>query len=59
MTTPRTIQTQHKFSRRTYQPTGDGHVELFAGLAAMLHAGGIAQRLNGLIRVIKAGRKLK
>jgi len=58
MTTQRTIQTQRAYSRRAYEPTGDGHVELFAGLAEMLH-GGLGKRWGGLVRLIRAGRKLK
>jgi acyl-CoA reductase-like NAD-dependent aldehyde dehydrogenase len=59
MTTPRTIQVQRSRSRRNYEPTGDGHVELFAALAEFLHAGRFARRLNGLKRLVGAGRKLK
>jgi len=57
MTTPRTIQTQRKYSRRAYEPTGDTHVELFAGLAEMLH-GSIGRKWTGLMRLWRAGRKL-
>ena len=59
MTTQRTIQTQRAYSRRAYEPTGDDHVELFAGLAALLHGGGVGRRLGGLMRTIRAARKLK
>jgi aldehyde dehydrogenase (NAD+) len=58
MTTPRTIQTQRGRSRRAYEPTGDGHVEFFAGLAQMLH-GGWSKRWLGLLRFMRAARKLK
>jgi acyl-CoA reductase-like NAD-dependent aldehyde dehydrogenase len=57
MTMPRTIQTQRSRSRRPYEPTGGGHVELFAGLAEALHGAGIQRRWAGLKRVLRAGRK--
>jgi aldehyde dehydrogenase (NAD+) len=59
MTTPRTIQTQYGRSKRAYEPTGAGHVELFAGLAQALHGGGLRSRWTGLKRLVRAGRNLK
>ena len=59
MTTPRTIQVQRRRSKRPYEPTGEKHVELFAGLAALLHGEGFGLRWDGLMRVIRAARKLK
>jgi len=59
MTTPRTIQIQRRFSRRAYEATGEAHVDLFAALAEVLHGGGVGRRIKGLVRLIRAGRKLK
>jgi len=59
MTTPKTIQTQRSRSGRAYEPTTEGHVELFAGLTQMLHAGGLSARFAGLKRMVGAARKLK
>jgi len=59
MTTPRTIQIQRRFSRRAYEATGDGHAGLFAGLAELLHGGGVGRRLKALVRLIRMGRRMK
>lgn len=59
MTTPRTIQTQSRRSRRFYQPTGSNHVEFFAGLIALLHGGKLRTRFAGLRRLIRAARRVK
>jgi aldehyde dehydrogenase (NAD+) len=59
MTTPRTIQLQRSRAKRPYEPTGDGHIELFTGLAQMLHGSGIRQRWAGMKRLVQAGRRLK
>jgi len=59
MTTPRTIQVQRRYSRRAYEATGEGHVDLFAGLAEWLHGGGIGSRVKGLVRLVRAGRRLR
>jgi aldehyde dehydrogenase (NAD+) len=59
MTTPRTVQMQHSRQALTYEPTGDGHIELFAGLAQFLHGAGIGQRWTGLKRLIQAAKQLK
>lgn len=59
MTAPRTIQVQRSRSKRPYEATGEGHVELFAGLAEMLHGGGLGRRLDGLKRMVGAARKLR
>jgi aldehyde dehydrogenase (NAD+) len=58
MTTPRTVQLQRGRSTRNYEPTGTGHIELFAGLAQALHGGGIRERWIGLKRLVTAARKL-
>jgi len=59
MTAPRTIQVQRSRSKRPYEPTGDAHVELFAGLVGMLHGSGFGKRLDGLKRLVSAARKLR
>jgi acyl-CoA reductase-like NAD-dependent aldehyde dehydrogenase len=59
MTAPRTVQVQHSRIRFAYEATGDGHVELFAGLAKALHSDGIRNRWDGLKRLVRAARKLK
>jgi acyl-CoA reductase-like NAD-dependent aldehyde dehydrogenase len=59
MTTPRTIQVQSRRSKRPYEPTDEGHLELFAGFAELLHGGGFARRWDGLKRMVGAARKLK
>jgi hypothetical protein len=58
MTTPRTVQIQRGRQARNYEPTGDGHVGLFAGLAQALHGSGIGERWAGLKRLVTAARKL-
>jgi acyl-CoA reductase-like NAD-dependent aldehyde dehydrogenase len=59
MTSPRTVQTQRRRSSRAYEPTVDGHIDLFAGLAEFLHGDGIGSRWAGLKRVIRTARRLK
>ena len=59
MTAPRTVQVQRGRIAFPYQATGDGHVELFGGLAKMLYSDGIGNRWDGLKRLIRAGRKLR
>jgi acyl-CoA reductase-like NAD-dependent aldehyde dehydrogenase len=59
MTTPRTVQTQTGRGRRPYEPTGQGHVALFTALAELLHGGGLGRRWSALLRLVRAGRKLK
>ncbi len=59
MTVPKTIQRQQKPSPYAYVPTDERHVEFFAGLAQMLHGGGLLQRWTGLSRLMNAARKLK
>jgi len=58
MTTPRTIQVQRKPSVRSYQRTGEGHVEFFSALAVVLYGAGVKARWDGLRRVVRAGRLL-
>jgi aldehyde dehydrogenase (NAD+) len=58
MTTPRTVQVQRGWSKRSYEPTGAGHVALFSGLAALLHGDGFRKRWDGLKRLVAAARKL-
>jgi hypothetical protein len=43
----------------TYEPTGEAHIELFAGLALLLHGDGIGERWAGLKRLVGAARKLR
>jgi acyl-CoA reductase-like NAD-dependent aldehyde dehydrogenase len=57
MTSPRTVQVQRRRNKRPYEATGEGQIELFAGLAEALHGNGIRRRLAGLKRVLKAARK--
>jgi len=59
MTTPRTVQVQHGRIPFAYEATGDEHVELFAGLAKVLHCDGIGNRWDGLKRLVRAARRLK
>jgi acyl-CoA reductase-like NAD-dependent aldehyde dehydrogenase len=59
MTAPRTIQVQHGRIPFPYQATGDGHVELFVGLAKMLYGDGIGNRWDGLKLLVRATRRLK
>jgi len=59
MTTPRTIQSRSGKPGREYQPTGKGHIEFFAGLAALIHGGSLRVRVDGLKRMVDAARKLK
>ena len=59
MTTPRTVQIQRSRLAMTYEPTGDAHIELFAGLALALHGDGVAKRWAGLKRLVGAARKLR
>jgi aldehyde dehydrogenase (NAD+) len=64
MTTPRTVQVRTGLklpgrSPRAYEPTGEGHIEFFAGLAEMLHGGGLRARLRGLKRLIGAAGNLR
>jgi aldehyde dehydrogenase (NAD+) len=58
MTTPRTIQTQRKPSARSYQATGEGHVEFFSALALALYAKSWKSRWDGLRRLVRAARLL-
>ena len=59
MTAPRTIQVQRGRIPFPYEATGDGHVELFAGLARMLYAGKLRSRWSGFLRLMRAGRSLR
>jgi len=59
MTTPRTLHVQRSRSNRAYEATGEGHIELFVGLTELLHGGGLAARLSGLKRLMRAAMKLK
>jgi acyl-CoA reductase-like NAD-dependent aldehyde dehydrogenase len=59
MTTPRTVQVQHGRISFPYQATGDGHVELFGGLAQMLYGDGLRNRWSGFLRLVRAGRSLQ
>ena len=59
MTTPRTIQVQRGRPRRAYEATGEGHAELFAGVAQMLHGRGLRARIAGLKRMLGAARQLR
>ena len=59
MTTPKTVQVQHRRSKRPYEPTYESHVELFAGLAEALHGDGIGKRWRGVKRLLRAAQKLK
>jgi hypothetical protein len=59
MTTPRMVQVSRGSREWAWVPTGEGHVEFFAGLATMLHGGGLRARVDGLKRVVRAARKLK
>lgn len=59
MTTPRTVQIQRSRLAMTYEPTGDAHIELFAGLALLLHGDGTGERWAGLKRLVGAARKLR
>jgi len=59
MTTPRTVQIQRSRLAMTYEPTGEAHIELFAGLALLLHGDGIGERWAGLKRLVGAARKLR
>jgi acyl-CoA reductase-like NAD-dependent aldehyde dehydrogenase len=59
MTTPRTIQVQHGRMPFPYQATGDGHLELFAGLAKALHSRGFLNRWDGWKRLVRAAIRLK
>ena len=58
MTTPKTTQVRRGWMKQAYELTGAGHVELFAGLAALLY-GGWQVKWDGLRRLIGAGLKLK
>jgi acyl-CoA reductase-like NAD-dependent aldehyde dehydrogenase len=58
MTTPRTVQVQHGRIPFAYAATGEGHVELFAGLARALYSAGLGNRWDGLKRLVKAGRRI-
>jgi hypothetical protein len=53
------VQVQHGRIPFPYEATGDGHVELFAGLAKMLYGDGIGNRWDGLKRLVRAARRLK
>jgi aldehyde dehydrogenase (NAD+) len=59
MTTPRTVQIQRSRIAVTYEPTGEAHIELFAGLAQLLHGAGIGEKWAGLKRLVGAARKLR
>jgi aldehyde dehydrogenase (NAD+) len=59
MTMPRTVQIQRSRLPLNYQPTGDAHIELFAGLALALHGEGIAKRWAGLKRLVGAALRLR
>ncbi len=59
MTTPRTVQIQRSRLALTYEPTGEAHIELFAGLAQVLHGGGAGERWAGLKRLVTAARTLR
>ena len=58
MTTPKTTQVRRGRPNRAYEVTGDGHIELFAGLTQLLH-GGWGKKFAGLRRLVAAVRKLK
>ncbi len=55
MTTPKTVQVSRGDRKRAWAATGEGHVEFFAGLAAMLHGDGLRTRVEGLKRVVGGG----
>jgi len=59
MTTPRTVQIQRSRLAMIYEPTGGAHVALFAGLAQLLHGGGIGEKWAGLKRLVGAARQLR
>jgi aldehyde dehydrogenase (NAD+) len=59
MTTPRTVQIQRSRLPLNYQPTGDAHIDFFAGLARVLHGAGIAERWAGLKRLVGAALRLR
>jgi aldehyde dehydrogenase (NAD+) len=62
MTVPRTVQVRRGWSfgisGRGYEPTGEGHAELFEGIAQMLHGGRLQVRWAGLVRSVQAAGKL-
>ena len=58
MTTPKTVQVSRGDRKRAWAATGEGHVEFFAGLAAVLHGDGLRARVEGLKRVVRAARTL-
>ncbi len=58
MTTPKTIQVRRGRPKRAYEVTGDGHIELFAGLTQLLH-GGWGKKFAGLRRLMAAARNLQ
>ena len=58
MTTPKTTQVRRGRPNRAYEVTGDGHIELFAGLTQLLH-GGWGKKFAGLRRLVAAVRNLK
>ena len=58
MTAPRTIQVQRSRLKWSYEPTSDGHIELFAGLAQLLHGEGLGKLWRAMKRVAGAARKL-
>jgi acyl-CoA reductase-like NAD-dependent aldehyde dehydrogenase len=57
MTTPRTIQSRRWPSRRQYESTAAGDLELFADLTNALHGEGIRKRWRALKGFFRAARK--
>ena len=58
MTAVKTTCVRRGRSRRHYEATGATHEGLFAGVIAMGHGAGLADRMRGLRQLVKAGKEL-
>lgn len=59
MTRPRVTQTQHGRSLRGYEPVGEEHVGLFAGVIRAMYGSGVAARLRGMRQMSQAATELR
>ncbi len=59
MTAAKTVSVRRGTDRKHFQPTGESHAELFAGVIDLTHRIGWRARLAGLRHIVEAARKLK
>ncbi len=59
MTAVKTTSVRRSRDRRHYQPTGETHADMFAGVLELTHAAGWGARWAGLRKMVAAAKKLK